>query len=50
MDNNIYIAVEYSEGIFKPNLFKNMLKYKPIREYFQVIHLMLGIVEEFYNK
>lgn len=42
----MYIAIEYPEGIFKPNLFTSVLKFSPIREYFEAIKLMLGIVED----
>ncbi|MGB3640528.1 MAG: DUF3137 domain-containing protein [Rivularia sp. (in: cyanobacteria)] len=46
VDNMIYIAIEYPEGIFQPNLFKSMLKFAPVRKYFEAVQLMLGIVEE----
>ena len=46
VENMIYIAVEYPEGIFEPNLFKSMLKFEPLRNYFEAINLMLEIVEE----
>ncbi|BAY81097.1 putative Galanin [Calothrix parasitica NIES-267] len=44
--NMIYIAIEYPEGIFEPNLFKSVVKFVPLRNYFEAIRLMLGIVEE----
>ena len=44
--DTIYIAVEYPDGIFEPNLFQNMVRFAPLRKYFQAIHLMLGIVED----
>ncbi len=46
VDDMIYVAVEYPEGIFEPNLFKSMLKFAPLREYFEAIQLMLGIIED----
>ncbi len=46
VDENIYIAIEYPEGIFEPNLFKSILKFSPLRKYFEAIQLMLGIVED----
>ena len=46
VDNIIYIAIEYPEGIFEPNLFRSMLRFTPLRYYFEAIHLMLGIIEE----
>ncbi|BAY16004.1 putative Galanin [Anabaenopsis circularis NIES-21] len=44
--NMIYIAVEYADDIFEPKLFKKMLSFAPMREYFENIHLMLDIVED----
>ncbi|MGB3759400.1 MAG: DUF3137 domain-containing protein [Rivularia sp. (in: cyanobacteria)] len=46
IDDMIYIAIEYPEGIFEPNLFKSMLKFAPVRKYFEAIQFMLGIVED----
>lgn len=42
----IYIAIEYPEDIFEPKLFKTILSFAPMREYFENIHLMLDIVED----
>lgn len=50
VDNMMYIAIEYPEGIFELNLFKSILKFAPFRKYFAAIHLMLEIVEDFKNK
>ncbi len=47
VDDMIYIAIEYPEGIFEPNLFKSMLKFAPVRRYFEAVQFMLGIVEYF---
>ena len=46
VDNMMYIAIEYPEGIFEPNLFRSMLRFAPLRNYFEAIQLMLGIVKE----
>lgn len=46
VDNMIYIAIEYPEGIFEPNLFRSVLKVSPLQRYFEAIQLMLWIVEE----
>ncbi|MHC5936325.1 DUF3137 domain-containing protein [Nostoc sp.] len=34
------------DNIFEPNLFKSMLSFAPLREYFETLNLMLGIVED----
>ncbi len=46
VDDMIYIAIEYPEGTFEPNLFKSMLKFAPVRKYFEAMQFMLGIVED----
>ncbi|WP_298904391.1 DUF3137 domain-containing protein [uncultured Nostoc sp.] len=33
-------------NIFNPNLYKSMLSFAPLREYFESLNLMLGIVED----
>ena len=43
--DTIYIAIEYPDGIFEPNLFQSMVKITPLLKYFEAIHLMLEIVE-----
>ncbi|MEH2378003.1 MAG: DUF3137 domain-containing protein [Nostoc sp.] len=49
VDDMIYMAIEEAveNNIFEPNLFKSMLKFAPLREYFETLNLMLGIVEDF---
>jgi len=46
VDNTIYIAIEYAEDLFEPKLFKTMLSFAPMREYFENLQLMFLIVEE----
>ena len=46
IDNMIYIGIEYGEDIFEPQIFKSMLNFAPMRQYFENIQLMLGIVED----
>ncbi len=46
VESRIYIAVEYAEDLFEPLLFKTMLSFAPIREYFEILQLMIGVVEE----
>lgn len=45
-ESKIYVAIEYEEDIFEPRLFKTMLKFTPMREYYESLQLMLGIVED----
>ncbi|MEH1906155.1 MAG: DUF3137 domain-containing protein [Nostoc sp.] len=48
VDDMIYIAIEEAveNNIFEPNLFKSMLSFAPLREYFETLNLMLGIIED----
>ncbi|MEH2069140.1 MAG: DUF3137 domain-containing protein [Nostoc sp.] len=48
VDDMIYIAIEeaVANNIFEPNLYKSMLSFAPLREYFETLNLMLGIVED----
>ncbi len=44
--NTIHIAVKYEEDLFEPKLFYSMLKFAPIKEYYEIFRLMLDLVEE----
>ncbi|MEH2166199.1 MAG: DUF3137 domain-containing protein [Nostoc sp.] len=48
VDDMIYIAIEEAveNNILDPNLYKSVLKFAPLREYFETLNLMLGIVED----
>lgn len=42
----IYIAIPYRRKLFEPKLWQSMLSFAPLKEYFQDLQLMIGIVEE----
>ncbi|WP_375505732.1 DUF3137 domain-containing protein [uncultured Nostoc sp.] len=48
VEDMIYIAIEEAveNNIFDPNLYKSVLNFAPLREYFEILNLMLGIVED----
>jgi Protein of unknown function (DUF3137) len=46
VENMMYVAVEYPNGLFEPNLYKSMLSFAPLREYFEAMQLMLKLIEE----
>ncbi|WP_375477692.1 DUF3137 domain-containing protein [uncultured Nostoc sp.] len=48
VDDMIYIAIEEAveNNIFDPNLYKSVLSFAPLREYFETLNLMLEIVED----
>ena len=43
---NIYIAIAYDYDIFEPRLFKSMLSFAPLKEYFETLQFMLNIAQE----
>ncbi|MEY2857583.1 MAG: hypothetical protein RLZZ74_1895 [Cyanobacteriota bacterium] len=42
----LYIAIPYRHNLFEPRLFKSMMSFTPLKEYFQDLQLMIGIVED----
>ncbi len=46
VDSQIYVAVPSEEDLFEPRLFKTMLNFNPMREYFEILQLMMSIVED----
>ncbi|MEH2075098.1 MAG: DUF3137 domain-containing protein, partial [Nostoc sp.] len=48
VDEMIYIAIEEAveNNILEPNLYKSVLSFAPLKEYFESLNLMLGIVED----
>lgn len=44
--NQIYLAIPYEEDLFEPTLFTTMLNFNPLREYFETLQLMIGIVSD----
>ena len=46
IDGFLYVAVPYRYNLFEPRLFKSMMSFTPLKEYFQDLQLMIGIVED----
>jgi hypothetical protein len=46
VDSLIYVAIAYDEDLFEPKLFTSMLDLRPLQEYFEIMQLMLGIVDD----
>jgi hypothetical protein len=42
----LYIAIPYDRNLFEPRLFNSMMSFTPLKEYFQDLQLMIGIVED----
>ncbi|MGK7895346.1 MAG: DUF3137 domain-containing protein [Xenococcus sp. (in: cyanobacteria)] len=43
---HVCIAVRYNYNLFEPKLFTSMLSFAPLREYFENLQLMMGIVQD----
>ena len=46
VDGFVYIAIPYRHNLFEPRLFQTMMSFTPLKEYFQDLQLMIGIVED----
>ncbi|MBE9012100.1 DUF3137 domain-containing protein [Pseudanabaenaceae cyanobacterium LEGE 13415] len=46
VDSQLYVGVPSEEDLFEPRLFKTMLSFNPMREYFEMLQLMMSIVED----
>ncbi|MEM6614622.1 MAG: DUF3137 domain-containing protein, partial [Cyanobacteria bacterium P01_C01_bin.72] len=46
IDGFLYIAIPYRHNLFEPKLFKSMMSFAPLKEYFLDLQLMIGIVED----
>ncbi len=46
VDSQMYIAIPYNRNLFEPRLFRSILSFKPMAEYFKVLNLALGVIED----
>lgn len=44
--SRIYIAIAYTKSLFEPILTRSLLEFSYIKEYFQLLNTVVGIVEE----
>lgn len=42
----VFVAVSYTRDLFEPKLFKTLLDFEPVREYFEDLQLAVGIVDD----
>lgn len=45
LGTKVYIAISFTKNLFEPRLFRTLLDFDPIREYFEDMHLAYSIVE-----
>jgi hypothetical protein len=41
-----FVAVPYTRSLFEPRLFKTLLDFEPVRQYFEDLQLAVGIVDD----
>jgi len=46
VSNKIFVAIPYHEDLFEPKIFKTLLDFSIIQEYYQDLMLAIEIVEE----
>ncbi|MDT8302222.1 MAG: DUF3137 domain-containing protein [Sedimentisphaerales bacterium] len=44
--SKVFVAVSYTKSLFEPRLFRTLLDFEPIREYFEDLQLAIGIVDD----
>ncbi|MFH2219175.1 MAG: DUF3137 domain-containing protein [Pseudomonadota bacterium] len=44
--SKIYVAISYKRSLFEPRVFRTILDFEPIREYFEDLALAVGLVED----
>ena len=44
--SKIYVGVSYAKNLFEPRVFKTVLDFQPIKEYFEDLQLAVSIVED----
>lgn len=42
----VFVAISYTKDLFEPRLFKTLLDFTPIQEYFEDLQLVIGIVAD----
>lgn len=47
VNSKMYLCVDYNKELFEPILTKSLLKFSQIKEYFELLSMIIGIVEEF---
>jgi len=42
----VFVGISYSRSLFEPRIFRTLLDFEPIREYFEDLRLAIGIVDD----
>jgi hypothetical protein len=44
--SKVFVAVSYTKSLFEPRIFRTLLDFEPVREYFEDLQLTIGIVDD----
>jgi hypothetical protein len=44
--SKVFVAIPYRKDLFEPKMFRSVLDFEPIKEYYEDLQLALGIVED----
>ena len=44
--SKVYVAVSYTRNLFEPRIFRTLLDFAPIQQYFEDFQMAVGIVED----
>lgn len=42
----VFVAIPYGKNLFEPRIFRTLLDFEPIREYFEDMQIAIGVVED----
>jgi len=42
----VFVSISYTRNLFEPRIFRTLLDFEPIREYFEDLRLAIGIVDD----
>jgi len=46
VNSKLFMAIPYRKNLFEPRVFRTILNFAPIKEYFEDLQLAVGVVEE----
>jgi hypothetical protein len=46
VNSMVFVAVSYTKNLFEPRIFRTLLDFEPMREYFEDLQLTIGIVDD----
>ena len=47
LDNTMFVALSQNKDLFEPSMGKTLLNTKPLEEYYTILKLVIGLVEDF---